>query len=91
MVNYSGLQKALVVYGKASIKNLNNLKTFQENVIANIAEGNGAQVISGSGNGLSFTVSNSKLSNGEWFECLTFAIREIERNTVKGKSKVKFI
>ena len=87
----SSIITALVMYGKGSTANLAEMKCWQKDTLSKIAEGNGGQITSGSGNGMAFTVSDSSMTNKTWFESLTFAINKLENSQVKkGVSRVRF-
>ena len=86
----SSLINALVIRGKRSLEELNKLKCASDDAYDSIVAGNGGQIVSGSGNGLSFTVANGKLTNSDWFEALELAIKRIEQRTKVGKSQARF-
>lgn len=89
MAAESGLITALYLHAKESRANLEELKCAKKQALQSIVDGNGGQVISGSGNGLSFSINNSKLTNAEWFEALQIAIQRCSSQKRSGISRAR--
>ena len=90
MAAESSLIKALTIYGKSSQSNLKKLNCWRDDAIQSVADGKGGQLVSGSGNGTTFSVQASKLTNSEWFEALQFAIDRCESKKQSGVSIARF-
>lgn len=73
----SALIKSLVRFGKTADENLASLKTELAAAFKEMAAGQGARVLSGSGNGLNFTV-DGQMTVAEWFTVLQEAVTIIE-------------
>ena len=65
---------ALRRYGAETPANKKQLQDWKTTALAAIADGQGGQIISGSGNGVSFT-QTSGMTNLEWFEALDSALQ----------------
>ena len=72
--------RALVQYGRVGGESLANIETWQAAAIADIAQNKGGHIVSGSGNGVSFT-QQASMTNLEWFETLSTVLNHIENGT----------
>lgn len=71
-----GLQfiSALRRYGAESAANKKQLQDWKSAALSAIAEGQGGQIVSGSGNGVTFT-QTAGMTNLEWFQALDDALQ----------------
>lgn len=69
---------SLYRYGKESSEDRAQLVKWRKAALESIAEGNGGDLASGSGNGMAFTKSMGGMSNAEWFTALDQAIQLID-------------
>lgn len=69
---------ALTRYGKESAEKKQTLIKWKDAALESIAEGNGGDIASGSGNGLSFTKQIGGMTNLEWFTALDQALGWID-------------
>lgn len=58
------------------------MREWKTSALASIAEGNGGQIVSGSGNGTSFAASLG-MTNFQWFTALGRILRELETGASK--------
>lgn len=54
---------------------------WKREALESINDGKGAQVVSGSGNGLAYTASQLGMNNVQWYTALGRVLREIEAST----------
>ena len=73
----------LVRYGKASAENLAKLTASYEAVMVDVLAGKGAQVVSASTNGASFTFAQGggAITNTAWATCLDQVLRHVENES----------
>lgn len=69
---------SLYRYGKESSEARDKLVKWRETALESIAEGNGGDLASGSGDGMAFTKAMGGMSNAEWFTALDQAIQLID-------------
>ena len=69
---------SLYRYGKESEENKKELQTWKKAALRSIADGNGGQLSSMSGNGLSATMSITSMTNTDWFAALDLALQWID-------------
>ena len=88
----SSLITALEQYAEESNENLQALKTARDCALESIVSGNGAQMVSGTANGLSFNLSQSGLTNTEWFEAVQMVITKVEKyaGRKRGVTRARF-
>lgn len=57
-----------------------------------IAEGNGAQIVSGSGNGMAFTVASggNQMTTDKFFDVVSLALAHLDAGTFPGSAQVRF-
>lgn len=67
---------ALRRHGAESPANKKQLQDWKSAALAAIGDGQGGQIVSGSGNGVSFT-QTSAMTNTEWFQALDEALQYI--------------
>ena len=72
------LRQALSLYGKEGVDNITKLKAWRDEALTLIAEGKGQELVSGSGNGVSFSVSPSTTVQ-TWFMALQGAITQLTK------------
>jgi hypothetical protein len=90
LVTTIDITRALVIYGNSSAENLAALQAAQTAAFTSIKEGNGAQVISGAGNGVNFGLTVQGMTNAEWFTVLTNALSKITsgfNNTSRARAR----
>ena len=73
----NGTVKRLLSYMRRSKANYNQIVAMQSRALTSIDEGRGGQIISGSGNGLTFTLGGS-MSNMEFFNAIEAALQLYE-------------
>lgn len=69
---------ALYRYGKESPEKRAKLVAWKDAALESIADGNGGDLASGSGNGLAFTKTQGGMTNAEWFTALDQAVQAID-------------
>ena len=67
------------MYARSSLSNKRQLECWRNTALQSIADGNGAQISSGSANGQSFGLTVAKITNTDWFEVLQSALDQVER------------
>jgi hypothetical protein len=76
MADTSQLVQALAAYGRESTENLVKLRRWRDEAIDELAKGKGAQLISGSGTGLNFSMSPTT-TIADWFRSLQSALEQV--------------
>lgn len=71
---------ALYRYGKTGATEKTQLETWRSEALTAIAENKGGTTISGSANGVAFTLGgNGSLSFAEWYTALDLALQWVEK------------
>ena len=65
-------------YGKESAEDRARLVQWRRAAIQSIADGNGGDLASGSGNGVAFTKTQGGMTNAEWATALDLAIQAVD-------------
>ena len=85
--------RLLVRYGNSSAENLTKMQGWFSEAMTDLGEGKGANVVSASANGASFTFSQSSdsMSIKDWSIMLDRALQHIEESTYPSQRSIAVI
>lgn len=73
------LVRSLISYARESESNLAKIKEWRDEALESMARGRGGQLVSGSGNGVSFSIDSTSLTVSQWFDALQQVLDTFER------------